>query len=87
MSLLRSRVRSLFQAVNDLAPNCIAADSGQIHFGQLLYEVNGVHVRDRDAATSLVKAARGVVELTLSRNAVADIDEDALPEQRSHSTC
>ena len=61
--------------VNALAPNCIAADSGQIRVGQLIYAVNGVEVQDHDAASSLLKAAHGVVELTLSRNVVPDIDE------------
>ena len=61
--------------VHALAPNCIAADSGQIRVGQLIYAVNGVEVQDHNAATSLLKAAHGVVELTLSSNVMPDIDE------------
>ena len=60
--------------IHKIAPDGIAAGSGQIQVGQLLYAVNGVRVKDSHTGALQLKAAKkGTVELTLSRNVVRTI--------------
>jgi len=65
-----------------LAPGCIAANSGVVSVGQLLYAVDGQAAEGHEQGTQLLKAASGDVRLTLSSIAYS-VSEPASPSATS----
>jgi len=65
-----------------LAAGCIAAESGEVHPGQLLVAVNGEAILGHEHGSTVLRAAVGVIRLTLSSN-IYDISLSSQPPSPS----